>query len=415
MKSIFVTIGLACGSLSLARADFNPVPLAAGSFNADVVVEKTAAPPIENFVTACPDGGTNLTGNVWFETGYYPSVPGWGLPAHGTTFVAQDDPTTNHAFMMPPDYTVNNALFISGNNGPGTGTLNLVSPAAFSGLSILNSSGNGGETINYTVHHQDGTTDTGSFVSADWFHGVPASWPTHCLVSVNDGSLQQIGGNAGDLYYNDITVSPASPVISIDFAWGGTGGRMNVFAISGATDGVAFTNTLALTGFNYDMVVESNAPNFSMNVNACTATMERGTNLWGKVYFEQGFGGQTSFGLPPRRDHYHQPGRRPCLHAGPELHRTQRDARCGRRLRPRQRHINADHACGLQLAVPALRRDLGAQVRRCHGPSPGRNERILQCRVGPRLVEHQRDDQRERQRGLPGSPVAHYRRRFRGR
>jgi len=314
MKSKLIPIGLTCLCVSLARAAdvYTPVPLTGASFTADVVVEKTAAPPVENYMTASLDGGTNLTGNAFIETGFYPSRPVWGLPAHGTTFAAQYNPDgtlgpdPNHVYTMAPSYTVNNALFLSRNNGPAVASLGIANPAAYSGLSILNASGNGGETIGYLVHHQDGSTEQGTFVSTDWWHGngstpFPA-WMSHCLLSCTGGNLQQIDGSNGDLYYNDITVSAGSPVVSIDFtnAGGGGGGRMGLFAISGSTDGVSYTNPLVLTGFNYDLVVEATAPNFSMNVTGCTATMERGTNLWGKVYMEKGFAGQNAtWGLPP--------------------------------------------------------------------------------------------------------------------
>jgi hypothetical protein len=310
MKLKLMPIVLALTLATVARAGYQPVPLTPGSFNADVVVEKNAAPPIENFVTAGGDGGTNLTGNAWFETGYYPSVSGWGLPPHGSTFAAQYlqtgvlGPDTNFVFTMPPDYTTNNVLFVSGNNGPRTATLTINNPTILVGLSLLESSGNGGETINYTVHHADATIETNSFVSPDWFHGIGSApypaWNPHCLVSVEGGNLQQINGNNGSLYHNEITVTATSPVTSIDFALVGTGGRMSLFAISGSTDGVAFTNRLSLSGFNKDVVVETNAPNFSMNVAYCTATMERGTNNWGKVFYQTGFGGQAATsGLPP--------------------------------------------------------------------------------------------------------------------
>jgi opacity protein-like surface antigen len=91
MKCKLILAGVALLLASAARAAnvYTPVTLAPSSFNADVVVEKTAAPPIENYVTASLDGGTNLTGNGWFEQGYYPSVATWGLPPHGTMFAAQ--------------------------------------------------------------------------------------------------------------------------------------------------------------------------------------------------------------------------------------------------------------------------------------------------------------------------------------
>ena len=290
---------------------YSPMALTPSSFNADVVVEKTAAWPIENYVTASNDSGTNLnTGNVWFEMGYCGTnmAGGWGLPPHGSIFAAEYLPTgavgpdPNFVFQMPPDYTVNNAVFVSANNGPRTATITITNPAPFMGLSFFECSGNGGETINYTVHHQDTTTETGSFVSTDWWHGngsapYPA-WMTHCLLGISGNGLQQINGANGDVYHNEITLTnTASPVISIDFALVGTGGRMSLFAISGSTDGVAYTNTLGLSGFNADMIVEATAPAFNFDANYCTATMERGTLDYGQVYMEKGFNG-AAYGLP---------------------------------------------------------------------------------------------------------------------
>ncbi len=308
-RPTLLPLGLALALAGAAHgAGYQPVPLTPGSFNFDMVVEKAARPPWENYFTAGPDGGTNLTGNVWFESGFFPTVPGWGLPPHGTTFNAQYTiagamgPDPDFAFTMPPDYTTNNALFVSANNGPRSASLTINNPGSFSGLSFLNSSGNGGETINVTVHHQDGSSETNFFVSADWFHGngsapYPA-WITHCLISADGGNLQQVNGANGDVYHAEIPVNPASPVTSIDFTLVGTGGRMNLFAISGSTDNVSYTTSLSLAGFNADMVVEASATNYSANLAYCNATMERGTNLWGKVFFEKGFGGQTTSGLP---------------------------------------------------------------------------------------------------------------------
>jgi hypothetical protein len=320
LKSSLVPVGMTLLLASAARAadTYNPIPLTTGSFTADMVVEKTAQPPIEHYVTAGLDGGTNLTGNGWFETGYYPAMPSWGLPPHGTTFAAQYNqdgtlgPDNNHVYAMAPDYTTNNALFLSRNNGPSAGSLTITNPGVFMGLSIVNCSGNGGETIGYTVHHQDATTEAGTFVSADWFHGNGSApypvWMTHCLIGIEGNNLQQIGGGNGDLYFNDISLTNSSgvyntsPVVSIDFTnmGGGGNGRMGLFAISGSSDDVAYNIPLGLSGFNRDLVVETNALNFSMNVGYCTATMERGIQLWGQVYMEQGFGGQNAaYGFPP--------------------------------------------------------------------------------------------------------------------
>lgn len=307
-KLVPIALALTVAGAAFGADIYSPISLTRGSFNADVVVEKTAAPPIENFVTAGNDGGTNLTGNTWFESGYYPSLPQLGLPTHGSIFAAQYlqtgalGPDMNYVYQMPPDYGVNNSLWVSGNNGPRTATITITNPAVFVGLSFLEASGNGGETINYTVHHADSTTETGSFVSTDWWHGTGSApypaWVCQGLMSVEGNGLQQFLGTVGDLYHNEITVSSGSPVTSIDFALVGTGGRMSLFAISGSTDGVAYTNVLGLSGFNEDTVIEATAPAFGCNTAYCTATMEQGVLNYGQVYMEKGFGGQAN-GLPP--------------------------------------------------------------------------------------------------------------------
>src|SRR5512135_2078769 len=132
MKSTLINIGLTCICIGLARADFNPVPLTPGSFNADVVVEKTAPPPLNNYVNATMDGGTNNTAWVWYENGYDIAQPWTGLPIHGSVFTAAAD--VNHQFQMAPNYAVNNVLcvFSNANNGGfPTGTLTLTAPGNY--------------------------------------------------------------------------------------------------------------------------------------------------------------------------------------------------------------------------------------------------------------------------------------------
>ena len=61
--------------MSLARADFTPVPLDPTSFNQDPGIEKTAPPSLNDYVTVTPDQGTNRNGNTWYEMGYNVSNP----------------------------------------------------------------------------------------------------------------------------------------------------------------------------------------------------------------------------------------------------------------------------------------------------------------------------------------------------
>src|SRR3989442_4091244 len=83
MKSKLTCAAMALMLASLARADYNPIPLTPGSFNADVIVENTAPKPFNDYTTATMDGGTNNNAWVWYEQGYASNLPDTGIPAHG--------------------------------------------------------------------------------------------------------------------------------------------------------------------------------------------------------------------------------------------------------------------------------------------------------------------------------------------
>src|SRR5689334_4720608 len=111
MKTRFLAISVALGITSLARAaDFTPIPIAPSSFNQDPVVEATAPKSIADasIVTHTADGGTNKTGNTWYEVGYMTNST--GLPVHNSTFT-----TNNHTFRMAPDYHGNCVFFVGHN------------------------------------------------------------------------------------------------------------------------------------------------------------------------------------------------------------------------------------------------------------------------------------------------------------
>lgn len=309
---------------NVARAQFTPIAINPTSFNHDVVVEASAAIPLNGAVNATVDGGTNRTGNTWYEVGYNPLAPTTGLPVAGSLLA-----TNNYAFRMPPDYHVNNALMVGHHNGGRTvpvasGTLTLTTPAAFSGLSFLTTSGNGAVLVGYTIHYADATTEVGSpFTALDWFNGTAARiYNAAGRVSINGGGVQNVGANPGGvLFAADITVgNPAVNITSIDFSYAGFGnsgvtfantninGRAMIFAISGAKDGSAdFTNTLALTGFNYDVVMEADGPPTtgsgvaagSTLTNTVTATMDGGISKANNTWYEKGYyAGFPNSGFP---------------------------------------------------------------------------------------------------------------------
>src|SRR5436190_19396417 len=95
-RTLVLPLATALLSTLSARADFYPIPLTSGSFNYDVVVEKTAPKPAHALVTADFDAGTNIAGipagggtggnmGTLHELGFG-TTAGTGLPFHGTTF-----------------------------------------------------------------------------------------------------------------------------------------------------------------------------------------------------------------------------------------------------------------------------------------------------------------------------------------
>src|SRR5437879_562626 len=133
MKSKLTCAAMALMLASLARADYNPIPITPGSFNADVIVENTAPKPFNDYTTATMDGGTNNNAWVWYEQGYASNLPDTGIPAHGSTFSAADG--SSRQFTMPPNYDVNNVLCVY--SAIPSATLTLTEPTSASTLSVL--------------------------------------------------------------------------------------------------------------------------------------------------------------------------------------------------------------------------------------------------------------------------------------
>jgi hypothetical protein len=216
-------------------------PLAVEGFNQDMVVEATAPQALTtlNATTASMDAGTANTGFSWYERGYNTNAAptnatSTGLPPAGTTLTnvtAQD-----HRYVLPASYTGNNALIV---DASGSGTITFQTPEPFSALSFLTSSGNGAVTIAYTVNHADGSTDTGTFTSPDWFNGLNPAFTPNGRVDVGNGGLADVGSGNPRLYAIDITTgNTTSPITSIDLSLQSGGGHAAILAVSGATGNV---------------------------------------------------------------------------------------------------------------------------------------------------------------------------------
>ncbi|MCS7089642.1 MAG: hypothetical protein RMN51_02015 [Verrucomicrobiota bacterium] len=284
---------------SSGRADFQPIELRPESFNADVIVERTAPPPLPAFVTATMDGGTNNNAWTWYEQGYSPSHPDTGLPPAGTTFRPANDP--NRIYRMPPSATGPNALLIY--SAVPTGKLTLQTPAAFSLLSVVSAAGGGTATLEYTIRFQDNSTQTGTLNIYDWFNTPQEiAWIANGRVNMDNGQLGALYSGNPKLFYGDIPiVNHTTPVREVEFRYVSGSGRTAIFAISGSPDGSAWT-PLELTGFSYDMIIESNAPLTGTLFGYTTAVMDGGnaaTNSAGNGFYERGFNRDApATGLP---------------------------------------------------------------------------------------------------------------------
>jgi hypothetical protein len=322
LKISVATFGAAMLLAGVARAGYTPIALDPASFNRDVIIEATAPKGLGDYITASQDAGTNKTGATWFERGYM------GLQTNGVPFTNGLPPANtlvtnvggDRIWRMPPDYHTNNAIMVghhAGNRTPffPTGTLTFTTPTTYSGLSFLSGSGNGAVTVSYTIHYADASTESGTFLSQDWFNGATAV--VNCAGRINvGGGLANIDATpAVRLFQNDIAVgNPSVNIASIDFDvanlnGGGNkfaqNGRCSIFAICGAKDGdILYTNSIAVSGYNQDVVIEADAPQTvggqvaanpvtaqaTGNItNYITASIDGGTNRANNVWYEQGY------------------------------------------------------------------------------------------------------------------------------
>jgi hypothetical protein len=93
-----------------AMADFLPIPLRPDTFTHDVVIERTAPPPLVPVTSAGMDTGTNNTGYGWYERGYNLDYITTGLPAAGSIYTSELN--MDYSFLFAPSYKSNNAVLI---------------------------------------------------------------------------------------------------------------------------------------------------------------------------------------------------------------------------------------------------------------------------------------------------------------
>jgi hypothetical protein len=204
-------------------------PIAATGYNQNMIV--SAASGSAN-VTATMDGGTAKTGDTFYETGANPGTNVSGVPRAGATIGSAND--SNHTFVLQPNGAgQNDAVMLDSANT--TGTLTLTTPAKFSTLSFLLSSGNGAGTINATIHYAGGGTQSAVLAAPDWFNGGPIAVDANGRVDVALDDFNNVNNGQPRMFQADLALTDTvDNVLSVDFGVAGTAtNRGAVFGISG--------------------------------------------------------------------------------------------------------------------------------------------------------------------------------------
>jgi hypothetical protein len=216
--------------------ELNPIadPVPVTGFSADVISDKD---PSARFAQPF-DSGTF----AWFEGGAVDdngAAHNDGLPA-GQTFVSA---TGSRAIYQLQSANANNVLQLSAGQ---TGTLTLTTPAAYSTLYVLASSGDGTPSSvgSGTINFVDGSTQAVSYNSFDWCNAQGRFRPEAVL----DGAIGRvdIGPDGMAFVYNQdcdfqlyetvIAIDPSHAdvaIASIDFTGAPDAFSSNIFAVSG--------------------------------------------------------------------------------------------------------------------------------------------------------------------------------------
>ena len=269
-----------------ARAEFVPIALTPDSYNQDVVVERTAPPPVAIVTTASMDQGTSNLGSTWFERGYLPEWPATGIPEAGSILASDLDPS--HQYQMPRSYTNKNAILIDAVRT--NALLTLSTPTNCNVLSFLTSSGVARNQIYCTVHYANHTSESATFISPNWYSDGDPAWAANGHVNVATFTHGDLNSYNPRLYSVDLGLTNAtSPIVSIELSLASGSGHTAIFAASGASSAGGLFVPIEFTGFNEDLVVEASAikPG-SLDTNT-TATMDNGTANSRFTWYERGF------------------------------------------------------------------------------------------------------------------------------
>lgn len=283
---LILLAGFLPSSATAALAPTLMTPVAVTGWNCDLVVESTAVgPPFTNYATEMNAG----EGNGFYQTGL-PSYA-WGLPPSGLFVSMVGDGTI---FQFQP-YTASNALVLSADTGLTNGTLTLVTPAVYSQIAVIAHSGSGtNPTGSLTFTFSDNSQLVTTYAAPDWFNNTNnVAWFGSGRIMLSNGS--DTGGLENPRWYqttiNLATLMGATNKPLVSVAFGKAGAKSTaIYAISGQLASTA--TPIAVTGFNRDLVVESNAagPPYT----SAAAELNPGE---GEAFYQHGLPGAAN-GLP---------------------------------------------------------------------------------------------------------------------
>jgi hypothetical protein len=226
----------------------NPLnPVGITGYNADGIVEASLPDPrfpyaLTSATTVSMDGGTNNTGNTWYEQGYYPQMATSGLPPAGSTITSIGLP--DHHYQLPASWSANNAIYVD--SAHTNADLVITSPRSYFALSFLNACANGSVTNAAIMQYADGTTESNFFVGGDWFNGTPYAYSSHGRVNLNNQTINADDGRSATpnprLYEAQFplgnTFGTAVTNIHLQFLGAAnlTSGRIVIMAVAGTTN-----------------------------------------------------------------------------------------------------------------------------------------------------------------------------------
>jgi len=286
-----VLAGLCFLPSGAALAGFAPITLSYDSYNADIVVEKGASAPAGAATTASMDGGINNSGSTWYEMGFSSTYPDSGLPHPGGIITSLVDSSRKYQFA--PSYKTNDAIIIDSVTFKAA-TFTFTTPAKYAMLSLLTSGGNGGDGFEYVLHFQDGTTQTGTTNSPDWFNAANYAFSSRGRVNVQNATFDSADDRYSSynprLYSKDIIVNNTnSAITSVDINYKSGTGVTCFMALSGQKPAGSTFDPITVSGYNADIVVEQDAGQAGSVADATIATVDNGFENSNNTFYEAGY------------------------------------------------------------------------------------------------------------------------------